>query len=44
MCKKANQSIFAQCFESLLKQAGRSTLTNKDARKLIAEKHGCAGK
>jgi len=42
MCKLGNQTITKGCYEALLKQTGRLSLSNQEARILLREQGGCA--
>jgi len=42
MCDKGNPTIYAGCFEAMLKQAHAKTLSNQVMRVMLAKQpHGC---
>ncbi len=42
MCKAGNQTVTKECFQELLKQTGRKSLSNKDIHELLKAQGGCA--
>ena len=41
MCKRGNQSVFRSCRDAVLKQMGRTSMTNRDMREAIKRNGGC---
>ena len=41
MCRRGNQSIFKSCRDAILKQTGRTSMTNREMRELLKRRGGC---
>ena len=44
MCKPGNQTIYKECKEAILKQAGRDSMRVREMREVLRKNGGCMKK